>query len=273
MYKNSILKMSLYHLFMVLIVIISPVWSVEYDSDAYSKTECTCNSVSSSVCVSTTCKLYYQKTSACFPGSSHVSLPDGSTKSLADVRVGDHVLVSDGTYEPVLDFIHLQRDTQVPYLRITSQNMSKALDISADHLIFLFEKGDEAVFAGELRVGDRLNMVLSNGVIVPDNIINIERVTLTGLYAPLTPSGKIVVDGVLTSNYAAINNHRLAHRTMTIYRFWIRTFGSSVKESYDEQVHAHWLLQTMEKIARLSIIKNVVGNEFFDGMIHASTLI
>ncbi|CAF1346320.1 unnamed protein product, partial [Rotaria sordida] len=202
-----------------------------------------------------------------------VTIPGGSKKTLANVRVGDHVLVGDGTYEPVLDFIHLQRDSQVEYLRVSTRNISRPLYISADHLIFLFDKDDDAVFAADLRVGDRLNTIMSNGEIAPDDIVDIQLETSIGLYAPLTPSGTIVIDGIIVSNYAGVRNHRLAHQMMGMYRWWIRIFGPAGKRGNEEQVDVHWMLQAMEKFARLSIVENLARNEFFEDMIHSTALL
>ena len=72
-------------------------------------------------------------------------------------------------------------------------NLSSTVFISANHLIFDFDSG-KSVFAGKLHVGDRVQFI-DNNEIVPGEIIHIELTKQQGYYAPLTPSGTIVVNG------------------------------------------------------------------------------
>ena len=53
-----------------------------------------------------------------------------------------------------------------------------------------------------------------------DQIISINYVTSEGLYAPLTRQGNIVVDSVVASCYALVNNHEMAHMSFAPIRWF-----------------------------------------------------
>ncbi|CAF1049824.1 unnamed protein product [Adineta ricciae] len=203
---------------------------------------CTCDSSSGSVCMKYTCSTTVRSVS-CFSGSSLLTLPDGSHKSLADIQIGEHVLVNHHhTYEPISSFIHAKRDGVFSFLAIrvqsTKSNQTSTIHISPNHLIFDYDSG-KAKFAGKLHVGDRLQFVDHNEI-VPATIMDIKLTKQEGYYAPLTASGKIVIDGVIASNYATVSNHDLAHEVMGVYRWWTNFFGGS-KSNED----IPWMLQTM----------------------------
>ena len=110
------------------------------------------------------------------------------------------------------------------------------------------------------------------GVMVPDQITRIQLVTAMGYYAPLTPSGDIVIDDIIVSSYAVVSNRHLAHKAMSVYRWWIQMQGPAATGGDDEQGNIHWIMQIMQKVARRSFIGTLVSNEFFDGTVHLSVL-
>jgi hypothetical protein len=189
---------------------------------------------------------------SCFPGSSQIALEDGQFKALSDIKIGDQVLVNEhDVYEPVIAFIHAEHDELFGFIAVdvqsTVSNSSSTIFISSDHLVFDFDFGN-ARFAKSFRIGDRVQLV-ENAQIVPGKIIGIRQIKQKGFYAPLTPSGTIVVDGVLCSNYALVENHALAHKAMGIYRWWIGLVGPSASSN-----RIPWMLQIMyslEKFVRL----------------------
>jgi desert hedgehog protein len=190
---------------------------------------------------------------SCFSGSSQIALNDGSFKALSDITIGDQVLVNEhDVYEPVIAFIHAELEGLFGFLAVdvqsTVSNSSSTIFISSDHLMFDFDSG-VARFAKSFHVGDRVQLV-ENAQIVPGEIIGIRLEKQKGFYAPLTPSGTIVVDRVLCSNYAIVENHDLAHKAMGIYRWWISLVGPSAPSN-----RIPWMLQIMynlETILQLS---------------------
>merc|ERR1719189_344234 len=58
--------------------------------------------------------------------------------------------------------------------------------------------------ADVLRLGDHLFVASTARVLVPQNITSIEQFVGKGLYAPLTFSGQLLVNGVAVSSYALL---------------------------------------------------------------------
>ena len=210
---------------------------------------CSCESVSSSVCMKYTCSTTVKSTaSSCFAGRSQVILHDGISKELSQVQIGDLVMVNENNvYEPVIAFIHAKEDGLFDFLVIdvysSLSNTSSTLFVSPNHLIFDYDSG-EARFAGKLHVGDRLQYI-DNNKIIPGEIINIQLKQEEGYYAPLTPSGTIVIDKVVASNYASVSNHALAHNMMGLYRWWINLMGTTTTTSSE---NIPWMLHAMSYI-------------------------
>lgn len=215
---------------------------VGVDSASGYDSTCTCGSVQLNVCMQYTCTTT-TRSESCFAGGSRVILENGNTKELSEVEIGDRVLVSKyNTYEPISSFIHAKQQGLFAFLSIKVQslqsNRTSTLFVSANHLIFDFDL-NEARFAGKLRVGDRVQLIEKSDI-VPGLIVDIHPTKQQGYYAPLTPSGTIVIDGVVASNYATVSNHALAHRVMGVYRWWIDMMGGSGR---NEDIP--WMLQTM----------------------------
>jgi hypothetical protein len=233
---------------------------------------CNCLSVASNVCTQYSCGATLE-TASCFSGSSRITLADGTIKALSDIQIGDQVLVNEhNVYEPVSSFIHAQHQGQFSFLAIKIQsvmsNLSSTIVISANHLIFDFDSG-KARFAGKLHVGDRVQFI-DNNEIVPGEIVSIQSTKQQGYYAPLTPSGTIVVNGVVASNYATVSNHALAHQVMGIYRWWIGLVGAS---RWNENIP--WMLEIMikvEQIIRWCGGEIAINSHIYDGKFEVSAL-
>jgi hypothetical protein len=236
-------------------------------------TTCTCNTVTSNVCMQYTCTSTVRSAS-CFSGASQIALADGTFKALSQIEIGDRVMVNENNvYEPVIAFIHAKREGLFDFLAIevhsTLSNSSSTIFASPNHLIFDFESG-EAHFAGKFRAGDRVQFIYNNQII-PSEIINIRLTKEQGYYAPLTPSGTIVVDGVVASNYATVSNHALAHQMMGFYRFWIKLTGTSTSS---EQLP--WMLYIMlniEQMIRWCGGQLLMGYQIYDGIFEVSSFI
>ncbi|CAF4208537.1 unnamed protein product, partial [Rotaria sordida] len=91
-----------------------------------------------------------------------------------------------------------------------------------------------------------------------------------GYYAPLTPSGTIVINGVVASNYATVSNHALAHKVMSIYRWWIYLLGGS---KWNEEIP--WMLEimlTIEQMIRWCGGQLFTNSDIYDGKFEVSSL-
>jgi hypothetical protein len=248
-------------------------YGTNYDST------CTCASVSSNgnVCLQYTCTTT-QRVTACFPGRSLVITENGLKKSLSNVTIGERVLVVNKenklVYEPIYAFIHLKRNGLFDFLSINLQyndhlNSTTSFLVSANHLVFVAndKKVQTAAFAGELHVNDRIKYIYQNRIISA-KIQSIHLIKEEGYYAPLTSSGTIVIDNVLASNYATVNNHDLAHSVMKIYRWWIYLFGS-----LENNENVPWILRKLQTIVQWYGIEKFGQTSIYDGIFHVSAFI
>lgn len=219
------------------------------------------------------------KTGGCFPGNAQVILQGGATKQMRDLRPGDHVLASstaDGRgpllYSPIVSFLDRQPNvTKIFY--IIGTDMGLNITLTAAHLIFvtdctdgLNEMGREetakepllgiiprrrpncaaglrTIFASEVRPGQCV--ITHKGKVATLSVVTfVKEQRSVGLYAPLTQHGSIVVNGVLASCYAAVDNHHLAHWALAPLRFFYSLMGPS--EPQIDGLHWYpWLLQKL----------------------------
>ena len=106
---------------------------------------------------------------------------------MKDLRVGDFVMGANEKFQKVYSFGHRDEAKTSMFLILSPSN----LELSEGHMVFVRGKG--AIPASMARVGD----TLSDG----QPIASIQQVVRTGVYAPYTESGTIIVNGVLASNY------------------------------------------------------------------------
>ena len=80
----------------------------------------------------------------------------------------------------------------------------------------------EVVFAIDIQAGDYVFVVDVTNKLGPKpaKVTKVETRTFSGLYAPLTAQGNLVVDDVLVSCYAATEAHTLAHLAFAPLRLW-----------------------------------------------------
>lgn len=82
----------------------------------------------------------------------------------------------------------------------TSANKKNPLEMSPDHVIVVDSKSDHPIRAATVQVGDVLNGETKM------EVTKIGTVPRKGVYAPPTPSGTIVVNGVVSSSYISLQN-------------------------------------------------------------------
>eukprot|EP00929_Paragymnodinium_shiwhaense_P078228 TRINITY_DN4050_c0_g1_i8.p1 TRINITY_DN4050_c0_g1~~TRINITY_DN4050_c0_g1_i8.p1 ORF type:complete len:260 (-),score=31.13 TRINITY_DN4050_c0_g1_i8:386-1165(-) len=166
----------------------------------------------------------------CFPGHAIVRATGGAATELASVAEGQFVLVQDANgdlrYEAVLGFIHALPDEQSTY--ISAIYSGGELRVSDGHLVFTADpdgtKSEKK--ASELVAGDYLGGVVEGEENASLQLLAVTRsVGQTGMFAPLTPSGKLVVDGAVVSSYASAPrasrvSHCAMHSSMFAARFW-----------------------------------------------------
>lgn len=140
------------------------------------------------------------------------------------LRVGDQVLVAPPkTFERVYGFGHFENGFDSPtnydYLLLQMTN-GVSLEISEEHMVFL--QDGRVIPALTVKVGDIMH---DTSQIVK----SITRVTRRGAYAPFTPSGTIVVNGVKASSFIAFQESS----TLVVFRV-------------DTGISFQWLARTFE---------------------------
>jgi len=158
----------------------------------------------------------------CFDANSTVITPQGA-KRMCDLRLGDKVRVvqSNGRVEwsDVCAWAHREPQRYAKYLRLTTAQTGRSLTISPEHLVGVVREGQmDYVKAGTLRVGERLLAcdvgAAGTGGVWAEPIQNIDNVESLGVYAPITTTGTVCVNGIVASCYAAVSSHRAAHAAM-----------------------------------------------------------
>ena len=171
----------------------------------------------------------------CFSGETRVVVKGRGPKLLKDVELGESILVGGGRYEHIYSFGHRHDEIAAEYL----QFLPSKLELSPNHIVFVERKGP--IPASLVQIGDTL--------VGGQQVSVVRKVSRKGVYAPLTPSGTLVVNGVLASSYVAfqgsrvfmigsfptgLSYHWLAHRLMLPHRIWCYHAGQCKKEKYTE---------------------------------------
>uniref|UniRef100_A0A3B3CWC5 Hedgehog protein n=1 Tax=Oryzias melastigma TaxID=30732 RepID=A0A3B3CWC5_ORYME len=195
------------------------------------------------------------KTGGCFPGDAEVLLEGGSTKPMRHLLPGDRVLASSTTdgrtsllYSPVISFLDRQPNvTKTFYIIGTEAGFN--ISLTAAHLIFAADSRLRTVFASEVQPGQCVftSSEESKPHVRASVVTFVEEHRSTGLYAPLTQHGSIVVNGVLSSCYAAVDSHELSHWAFAPLRFLYSMLGPSQAQSDG----VHWYPRLLHSFGEL----------------------
>lgn len=167
------------------------------------------------------------RTMGCFTGDSVVTTDAGAKKRMRDVRVGDSLLAlsADGLLRPsrVLLFLDRSETARAAYVTLVT-DAGRSITATPTHLVLRWEKPERSrirhanpVYAKRVRVNDTLLTVVGDGGaggrlrLRTERVVRVTRDERTGLYAPLTADGTVVVNDVVASCYAVLDSHRLAH--------------------------------------------------------------
>lgn len=167
----------------------------------------------------------------CFPSISRVTLESGVSITMRQLNIGDRVRTlgtkGETIFSEVIAFLHKEVKTVAHFYNLKT-NRANVVRLSPQHLIFRKANTSSpisAVFASEINIGDLLytsNRNISSFQTVSQITMTIE----TGVYAPLTRQGTLLVDGVLVSCYAHWPSHDTAHQVMAPLRAVNRLYGA-----------------------------------------------
>ena len=207
------------------------------------------------------CPITKNDTRACFPETSLIETQHDGFKLISKLKYGDMVKTIDLATNKIIFskfvfYLHKEENTLAYFIQITT-NKNKILKISEKHLISKMNTATnriDYVFAKDLNHSD-LIVISQNGMINYEEVVKIEQVEEMGIYAPLTESGTIIVDNILASCYAHVDNHELAHFAFKLY-FFMRNiyeivFNRLNNESY--QTGLHWYADFLIKFSPFSL--------------------
>ncbi|VDN10844.1 unnamed protein product [Dibothriocephalus latus] len=207
--------------------------------------------------------------------------PDGSVVPLSQIKIGDTLLTYDlnkHAIQPttVISFLHRDEHQFSAWIKITfempSQQVSSLL-LTANHLIYRrlsrnTETADvTSVFAKEIVPGDFI-LCSTNPVEAFCEVVKVteENGTLAGgsigVYAPLTSSGTLLVDGVLVSCYAHVRYEwlaRLATFPLRIYYFLMSQM-SLANPSWPVEHGVHWFAELLLHFSKFILPETIFFN-------------
>nr|XP_050033319.1 indian hedgehog protein-like [Dermacentor andersoni] len=209
------------------------------------------------------------RTGGCFHGDGLVQTPVGA-KRLADVLLGDRVLALgvDGrtaVFSEVIAFMDRQPEAERVFYSVVTE-CGRHLTLTPGHLVFYVGPDQHEpmlpTFAARIRPG---GFVLAQGSgnytgagrrlyndartrdLRPVRVRDVRAVWLSGVYAPLTREGTVIVDGVAASCYAGVQNQALAHWAFAPLRLW-RSLAAPSKPTPCDFDGVHWYADVLYRL-------------------------
>ena len=208
---------------------------------------------------------------------------DGSRLKLSQLKVGDSVLSVNSAsgeleFSPIILF--LDRDPKETRQFLTIQTESgHSLTLTPTHLIYTSAGDDrqgaaeataevmEAVYAKDVQEGDFVLVHDSLGLIKAVRVTHVEARVHSGVFAPLTSAGNLVVDGVVASCYAVIDSQTLAHAAFAPVRWWSYVTGgstasadsalSSTTSANEIDSGIHWYARALYSLAEVALPRHL----------------
>ena len=189
----------------------------------------------------------------CFTGTGKVVTELQGRKNMSELRPGERVQAVDGegrlVFSEVLFFLDRQPSRAMQFVSVRVAG-GKVVSLTATHLVYTAPPGCSQrdcfspSYAGLVVPGQLL--LVGENVLAARPVESVEVVRQTGVFAPLTSAGNIMVDGVLASCYAVIDSQTIAHTAFAPVRWyyslasWVspdRAGSSEPRSSQAEGVH------------------------------------
>eukprot|EP00929_Paragymnodinium_shiwhaense_P108049 TRINITY_DN74382_c0_g1_i1.p1 TRINITY_DN74382_c0_g1~~TRINITY_DN74382_c0_g1_i1.p1 ORF type:complete len:676 (+),score=146.02 TRINITY_DN74382_c0_g1_i1:129-2156(+) len=170
---------------------------------------------------------------SCFPNQASVEVLGAGLTTLDRLRTGDYLLTESASgalqYAPVLGILHaVPEQTFEEASGFLGVSHSRGeLRLTKNHLLFVKRRGDSIAhkLADELRVGDELLLRDAAGSLRESKVLEVRLdAGRAAMYAPLTSTGTLLVDGVLASSYAGPSGLRVGHAEAHALFFFVRAY-------------------------------------------------
>ncbi|CAG2220640.1 DHH [Mytilus edulis] len=202
------------------------------------------------------------KAGYCFHEDSVVLLHNGKMKRMKELVVGDKVMTLDSkgnlVEDEVIAWLHRLRIGQFTFLKI-NHDLGE-LVLTPDHILFV-GKNRNPQYASTVSPGNKLHFFITANdrkTIIMTTVLSIQIVNGTGVYAPLTYNGRLLVNNVDVSCYSTLNplkvmghdlmsTHTLAHVAFLPFRM-AYIFGLDINnDEYNDGTgihgYARWLMK------------------------------
>ncbi|KTF76283.1 hypothetical protein cypCar_00033014 [Cyprinus carpio] len=201
------------------------------------------------------------KSGGCFPGSALVALKDGRQKAVKDLNPGDKVLAADGNgklvYSDFIMFTDRDSATRRVFYVIETKEPVEKITLTAAHLLFVLDNSTDdlhsmtAAFASSVRAGQKVMVVDDSGQLKSVIVERIYTEEHQGSFAPVTAHGTIVVDRILASCYAVIEDHSLAHLAFAPVRLYYDVSSALFPKNFISQSNATLQLEGVHWYSKL----------------------
>ena len=198
----------------------------------------------------------------------------GTKKRLSDLQIGDEVLVVDTatgdlSFSPVITFLDRDPKEKRQFYVITTETGQK-LTLTPTHLVYSTSEVNEvievneddltsfeAVYAKDIQEGDLLLVQNSRGQVRPARVSTVEMRVLTGVYAPLTSMGNLVVDNIVASCYAVVDSQWVAHMAFAPLRLLTSIWPQNNNNRIDDGVH--WYANSLYSLAEFVMPRHLAA--------------
>ncbi|KAH7695787.1 CBN-WRT-1 protein [Aphelenchoides avenae] len=203
----------------------------------------------------------------CFTADTFVNTPSGK-KRMDQLAVGDRVESPEGnttSFSLVTSFIHRLPTIVAQFIRLETDD-GTVLKLSPLHFIHRSQCGNhrvEEVHAEMIREGDCLYEKLEDGGYKQTPVIYVRIVEEVGAYSPMTESGNIVVNGIMTSCHNVIRSQSVSHSFFNFFKpveRALRSFFASRQAYGNEEVHlpfgVDYILQMVHQFIPVSFFES-----------------
>ncbi|XP_003214981.3 indian hedgehog protein [Anolis carolinensis] len=193
------------------------------------------------------------KTGGCFPARALATLENGTKVPVWALRPGQRVRAMDEqgrpTYSEFLIFLDKAPSARTAFHVIETQDPPRRLALTAAHLLFVGENATaptKAVFASLVKPGHYV--LVTEGDKVQAARVAVVSVQMDiGAYAPLTRHGTLVVDEVVASCFALVQEQHLAQLA-----FWpLRLYYSLARGDWTQPEGVHWYSMLLYHLGRM----------------------